>query len=162
MTTSRPERVGDQIRVEITAMLSRQVHDPGIGFLTITRVEVSADLQHANVYYTALGDEKARRESARALQRAAPFLRRQVAGRLRLRRAPELQFFYDESIERHDRIEQILREIQEERERAPANQDEPASPAPALNAAAEGHAAPAPRHVRELEDAGHDDREDPD
>ena len=162
MPTSRPERVGDQIRVEITGMLSRQVHDPGIGFLTITRVEVSADLQHANVYYTALGDEKARRESARALQRAAPFLRRQVAGRLRLRRAPELQFFYDESIERHDRIEQILREIQEERERAPANQDEPASPAPALSAAAEGPAAPAPRDVRELEDAGHDDREDPD
>ena len=162
MPTSRPERVGDQIRVEITAMLSRQVHDPGIGFLTITRVEVSADLQHANVYYTALGDEKARRESARALQRAAPFLRRQVAGRLRLRRAPELQFFYDQSIERHDRIEQILREIQEERERAPANQDEPASPDPALDAAAPGPAAPAARDARELEDALHDDREDPD
>jgi len=66
-------------------MLSRQVHDPGIGFLTVTRVEVSADLQHARVYYTALGDEKARRESARALERASSFLRRQLAGRLRRR-----------------------------------------------------------------------------
>ncbi len=89
-------------------MLSRQVHDPGIGFLTVTRVDVSADLQHARVYYTTLGDDKARRESARALERASPFLRRQLAGRLRLRRAPELQFFFDMSVEQHDRIEKIL------------------------------------------------------
>ena len=120
MASSRPERIGDQIRVEITGMLSRQVHDPGIGFLTVTRVEVSADLQHARVYYTALGDEKARRESARALERASSFLRRQLAGRLRLRRAPELQFFYDESIEKHDRIERILIEIEQERAQRPS------------------------------------------
>jgi ribosome-binding factor A len=128
MASSRPERIGDQIRVEITGMLSRQVHDPGIGFLTVTRVEVSADLQHARVYYTALGDQKARRESARALERASPFLRRQLAGRLRLRRAPELQFFYDESIEKHDRIERILIEIERERAQRPPNEDQPPNP----------------------------------
>jgi ribosome-binding factor A len=72
-------------------------------------------LQQARVYYTSLGDPKARRESQRALQRAAPFLRRQLGRRLRLRRIPELQFFFDESIERHDRIEQILQEIHAER-----------------------------------------------
>jgi ribosome-binding factor A len=124
MPNSRPERVGDQIRVEITGMLSRQVHDPGIGFLTVTRVEVTADLQHARVYYTALGDQKARRESARALERASPFLRRQLAGRLRLRRAPELQFFYDETIEKHDRIERILMEIEQERAQRPPSEEE--------------------------------------
>ncbi len=111
----RPSRIGDQIRVELAELLSREVHDPGVGFLTITRVDVTSDLQQARVYYTTLGDEHARRESGRALQRAKPFLRRQVAQRLRLKRAPELRFFFDESIEKGDRIERILQEINVER-----------------------------------------------
>jgi ribosome-binding factor A len=67
------------------------------------------------VYYTTMGDEKARRESQRALGRAAPFLRRQLGRRLRLRRVPDLQFFFDVSIERQDRIEQILQDLHAER-----------------------------------------------
>jgi ribosome-binding factor A len=118
MPSPRANRVGEQIRVEIAEMLVREVHDPGIGFLTITQVKVTPDLQHARVYYTTMGDERARRDSQRALQRAAPFLRRQIGRRLRLRRVPELQFFFDESIERHDRIERILQEIQAERTEA--------------------------------------------
>ncbi len=112
---SRPSRVGDQIRAELASLLTREVHDPGIGFLTITRVSVSPDLQQARVYYTTIGDLKARKESARALGRATPFLRRQVGQRLRLKRVPELSFFYDESVERGDRVEQILQELQMER-----------------------------------------------
>jgi ribosome-binding factor A len=108
---SRTERVGDQIRSEIAQLLARDVHDPGIGFVTITRVSVTPDLQHARVNYTALGDEKARGNTARALQRAAPFLRRQIGSRLRLKRVPDLEFFYDESIAGQDRIEQILNEL---------------------------------------------------
>jgi ribosome-binding factor A len=115
MPASRPARVGDQIRIEISDLLARQVSDPGIGFITVTRVTVTPDLQQARVYYTSLGDEKARRESQRALQRAAPFLRRQLGQRVRLRRVPELQFFFDESVERQDRIERILQEISAER-----------------------------------------------
>jgi ribosome-binding factor A len=108
---SRPDRVADQIRGEIASMLARDVHDPGIGFVTITRVQVTPDLQQARVHYTALGDEKARTSTARALQRAAPFLRRQIGSRLRLKRVPELQFLYDESIAGQDRIEQLLHDI---------------------------------------------------
>ena len=108
---SRPDRVGDLIRSEIASLLARDVHDPGIGFVTITRVQVTPDLQQARVYYTALGDEKARRNTARALDRAAPFLRRQIGSRLRLKRVPELEFLYDESIAGQDRIEQLLNEI---------------------------------------------------
>jgi ribosome-binding factor A len=115
MSSTRPARVGDQIRVEIADLLAREVHDPGIGFLTVTHVKVTADLQQARVYYTTLGDQKARRDSQRALERASPFLRRQLGRRLRLRRIPELQFFFDESIERQDRIERILQDIQAER-----------------------------------------------
>src|SRR6186997_3144878 len=108
---SRPSRVGDQIRAELASLLTRDVHDPGIGFLTITRVKVSPDLQQARVYYTSIGDLKARKESARALGRATPFLRRQVGQRVRLRRVPELTFHYDEAIETGDRIERILLEL---------------------------------------------------
>ena len=111
---NRPERVGDQIRVELTDLLAREVHDPGVGFVTITRVRVSPDLLLARVYYTSLGDEEARRESAKALQRATPFLRRQIGQRIRLRRVPELRFSYDESIAHQDRIEQILHDLHQE------------------------------------------------
>ena len=111
----RPDRVGDQIRQELSTLLTRgEVHDPGIGFITLTRVKVSADLQHAHVYYTTLGDPQARRETALALERATPFLRRQIGGRLRLRRVPELEFRFDQSVEQQDRIEQILRDLREE------------------------------------------------
>lgn len=108
---SRPERVGDQIRSELADLLAREVHDPGIGFVTITRVQVTPDLQQARVFYTALGDDKTRTNSARALQRAAPFLRRQIAHRLRMKRSAELTFVYDQSIAGQDRIEQLLNEI---------------------------------------------------
>jgi len=108
---SRTARVADQIRSEIASMLARDVHDPGIGFVTITRVAVSADLQHARISYTALGDEKGRRNTSRALERATPFLRRQIGSRLRLKRVPDLEFVYDESIAGQDRIEQLLNEI---------------------------------------------------
>ena len=111
----RPDRVGDQIRQELSELLSRgAVHDPGIGFITFTRVKVSPDLQQARVYYTSLGDEKARRETEKALQRATPFFKRQVGKRLQLRRVPELQFQFDESIAHQDRVEQILRDLHEE------------------------------------------------
>ena len=111
---SRPDRVADQIRGELASLLAREVHDPGIGFVTLTRVQVSPDLQLARVFYTALGDEKARTSTGRALDRAAPFLRRQIGARLRLKRTPELAFFYDESIAGQDRIEQILNELHQE------------------------------------------------
>ena len=108
---SRSDRVAEQIRAELALLIAREVHDPGIGFVTLTRVQVSPDLQQARVFYTALGDDKARRGTARALDRAAPFLRRQIGSRLRLKRVPELEFAYDESIAGQDRIEQILNEL---------------------------------------------------
>lgn len=124
MPASRPDRVGDQIRSELASLIAREVHDPGVGFLTLTRVKVTPDLQIARVFYTSLGDDKAQRETARALRRAAPFLRRQLGQRIRLRRVPELEFFYDESIAQHDRIEQILQDLKAERHE-PIGDDDP-------------------------------------
>ena len=108
---SRPERVADQIRSELGDLLARDVHDPGLGFVTITRVQLTRDLQQARVFYTVLGDDKGRRQSDRTLHRALPFLRRQIGARLRLKRVPELQFVYDESIAGQDRIEQLINEL---------------------------------------------------
>ena len=123
---SRPDRVGEEIRHEIGRLLGREVHDPAIGFVTITRVKVSPDLQLARVFYTQLGDDKARQETGRALERATPFLRRHLGARLRLRRVPELRFQFDQSVEHQDRIEKILIDLAEERR---TREDEP-PPAP--------------------------------
>jgi len=124
---SRPDRVGDQIRSELALMLAREVHDPGIGFVTITRVQVAPDLQHARVFYTALGDEKTQAASDRALNRAIPFLRRQIGSRLRLKRVPELQFMVDKSIAGQDRVEQLLNEIKAHPPAAPNSDDDSTS-----------------------------------
>ena len=148
MSSQRPTRVGDQIREEIAELLAREVHDPGIGFLTITHVSVTADLQLARVNYTTLGDQKARKDSQKALERATPFLRRQLGRRLRLRRIPELQFYFDESVERGDRIERLLQEIKAERgpDEGPVQDPEQR---PDHN-----------KDAREHERADHDDRND--
>lgn len=133
---SRPDRVGEQIRQELSQILTQQVHDPGIGFITLSRVKVTADLQLARVLYTVIGDEKQRKETQKALERALPYLRRQIASRVRLRRVPELQFFYDQAVEHQDRIEQILIELKREREANPVDVggDSPAAdPSPAVS-----------------------------
>ena len=110
----RPDRVGEEIRQELSAMLSRgDIHDPGIGFITLTRVVVSPDLQQARVFYTSLGDDKARKETSKALGRATPYMRRQIGSRMRLRRVPELEFRFDQSIEHQDRVERIIRDLHE-------------------------------------------------
>ncbi len=112
---SRPERVGEEIREELAVLLAREVRDPGVGFVTLTRTKVSPDLQLVRVYYTLIGDERAKRESQRALDRATPFLRRHIGSRVRLRRVPELRFEFDESVEHQERIERILLDLAEER-----------------------------------------------
>lgn len=116
---ARPQRVADELRKELSILIAREVQDPGIGFLTITLVKVTSDLQLARVFYTTLGDEQSRKETGKALGRALPFLRRQVGNRLRLRSVPELQFVYDESIEQQDRIERIIQDIHTERAENP-------------------------------------------
>ncbi|HEX7086902.1 MAG TPA: 30S ribosome-binding factor RbfA [Vicinamibacterales bacterium] len=111
---NRTVRLGEQIREELGDLLAREVRDPGIGFVTLTRVRVTEDLLQARVYYTALGDPDARRRTARALDRALPFLRRALGERLRLRRVPELSFTYDESVGHQARVEELLEEIRRE------------------------------------------------
>jgi len=139
----RPNRVGDQIRQELSELLTRgAVHDPGIGFITLTRVSVTSDLQIARVFYTLLGDAARQRETQQALERATPFLRRQVGQRVRLRRVPELEFRLDQAVAHQDRIEQVLRDLHAEaaaRESAhPASADTGGPPADGTSPSAPG------------------------
>jgi ribosome-binding factor A len=115
----RPERIGDQIRAELSTLLLRSVRDPALRLITLTHVQVSRDLRHARVYYTAPIDASAI-ETKRGLRRASPFLRGQLGRRVRLRHVPELTFVYDDSFEREQRIAQVLEEIHLS---APAAQD---------------------------------------
>jgi ribosome-binding factor A len=126
----RVERVAEQIREEISQILATEVADPGVGLVTVTRVKVTADLSLARVYWTIMGDTAQRKETDKALKRATPFARRLLSQRLTLRRSPEVQFLFDQSVAAQDRVEQILYELkQEEAARAtPAAPDAPPAP----------------------------------
>src|SRR6185436_16077048 len=112
---NRPDRVAEEVRHVISETLAREVKEPGIGFITITAVKISSDLQVARVSYTTMGDEKNRAATKAALERVKPFLRR-LGQKLRLRRVPELNFQFDEGIAHQARVEEILLDIQKERE----------------------------------------------
>ncbi|MPZ18359.1 MAG: 30S ribosome-binding factor RbfA [Luteitalea sp.] len=119
----RAERVADQIREELRSLLEYEAKDPRLGFLTVTRVRVTPDLQAAHVHYTT-PETVQRRDTSRGLERAAPFLRRALAMRLQLRHTPELLFHYDEALEQQERVEQLLQEIAAERAARPTDSDD--------------------------------------
>lgn len=110
----RVERVAEQIREEVSQILSTEVADPGVGLVTVTRVKVTADLSLARIYWTTLGDAAQRKQTAKALSRAAGFVRHLLSERLTLRRVPEVHFLFDQSVAAQDRVEQILYELKQE------------------------------------------------
>jgi ribosome-binding factor A len=110
----RVERIQEQVREEVSQMLATEVRDPGVGLVTVTRAKVTGDLSLARVYWTIIGDAAERKKTAKALERAAGFVRHLLAERLSLRRVPEVKFIFDESVGAQDRIEQIIQEIHAE------------------------------------------------
>ena len=114
MTTHRMESVGRELQEEIAEIVRTEIDDPLIGFVTITDVEMSPDLKHARVYFSVLGDEQEKRDSARGIRRAAKFIRGRIAERVELRYVPTLRFLLDETAERAQRIETLLRQEAEE------------------------------------------------
>ena len=109
----RTERVADLLRQELSQLLEREVRDPRVGFVTITRVELTRDLQTARVGITVLGDETQKKQSLQGLSAAQGFLRRQLARRLGLKHTPALVFELDQSLESEQRIEELLRQIRQ-------------------------------------------------
>ena len=111
--STRTERLSDLIRDEISRLLLREIRDPRIGFVTITGVNLTPDLQQARVFVSVLGEAPARTASLEALQSAAGFMQRSLFRTLSLRRSPNLTFVLDDSMERGERIERVLRQIHE-------------------------------------------------
>ncbi|MCG0277263.1 MAG: 30S ribosome-binding factor RbfA [Thermanaeromonas sp.] len=110
----RVERVAEQMKKEIAQLLQDEIKDPRIGFVTVTDVELSNDMQHAKVYVSIYGDEEQKRQTLEALSRATGFIRREIGRRIKLRVVPEIVFKYDASIERADRIARLLSQIKAE------------------------------------------------
>jgi ribosome-binding factor A len=107
----RPERVAEVIRQTVAEFLTGNVRDPRVGFVTVTAVEVSADLGHARVRVSVMGGEEDKAKSLEGLASAARFLRAQVAKELPLRTTPELHFELDRGLEHAQRIDQVLRDL---------------------------------------------------
>jgi ribosome-binding factor A len=126
----RVERIAEQVREEVSQILSTEVADPGVGLVTVTRVRVTPDLSLARIYWTALGDANQRKQTAKALGRAAAYVRHLLSTRMTLRRSPEVQFIYDQSVAAQDRVEQILQELKEEQAARETTPTEGASDAP--------------------------------
>lgn len=105
----RIERVNETIKMVLSELLLSQIKDPRVGLVTITSVRVSNDFSAAKVYYTVMGDEAQRADTARVLKNAKHFMRGMVADELKLRNAPELRFVYDDTLDRSMAIEEALK-----------------------------------------------------
>jgi len=124
--TRRSERVAEEIREETARIIGSQLKDPRIGFVTVTRVEVTPDLRFARIHVGVLGDEVQRERTLKGLRKAAGFVRREIGKRLRMRHTPELQFEYDEGLDASDRVAQLLRDFPPRE--IPDDADEPDEP----------------------------------
>lgn len=114
----RVERVSDEIRRRLTDLISTEMKDPRVSFMSsITRVQMSPDLRYAKVYVSVMGTPDEQQESIAALRHAAGFLRHELGADLRLRHTPELHFVLDHSIEEGDRILQVIRQVEESERR---------------------------------------------
>jgi ribosome-binding factor A len=107
----RLERLADQIREEIADMVVKELKDPRIGMVTVTRVQLSGDLRHARILVSVLGNEQQAQKTLEGLSSAAGYLRGEIGRRLRVRRAPELVFVLDHGAEESEKIERLLRNL---------------------------------------------------
>jgi ribosome-binding factor A len=112
MQGRRVDRIEEQLRIELSEILERELQDPRIQFVTVTHVKISPDLRHARVFISALGGPEDRKRTLQGLRSAASFVKRSLAKRLHhLKRIPDLTFDYDETIEKSSRIVELLDQI---------------------------------------------------
>jgi len=119
---NRTDRVSAQLRRELGALVHQAVRDHGLPSVSVSDVEVSRDLAHAKVYFTALISERSE-EARKLLRDLAPEFRFRLGRMLRMRHVPELHFHYDDSVDRGDRIDSLLRELPEASDAADDSDD---------------------------------------
>jgi ribosome-binding factor A len=115
MSSSRPERVQEALRQEISRIVQNEIKDPRLGFLTITAVDLTRDLRYARVYFSVLGEDKDKKLALKGLKSAKGYIKGLLADRVKLKFMPELEFKIDESFEQTKRIFDILDKIKKER-----------------------------------------------
>jgi ribosome-binding factor A len=122
----RARRIEEQLKRLLSDLVRREVKDPRVGLVTITSVEVSKDLSHANVYFTPFAGSGDAAAALEALQHAAGYLRHQVRNQMRLRVAPELLFHIDDSVERGARLSALIHDaVESDRRRHVENEPDP-------------------------------------
>ena len=128
-THNRPARVAEEFRQELSALLMRGLKDPRVtGFITVTGAKMSPDLKEAVAYVSVHADGEERERTMEGLGAAAVYLQREVSRQIGLRYTPHLRFVYDESVERGDRIERLLKEAKaKDALAAKAREEEPPS-----------------------------------
>lgn len=114
MQGKRLDRVNHLIQMELSQLILHRVKDPRLGFVTITNVSVAPDLRSAAVFYSALGDDKAKKNTQIALEKASGFLQKEIGSALELRYTPKLKFIFDDSLDRGMEIDKVLRKIHQE------------------------------------------------
>ncbi|MBI5814647.1 MAG: 30S ribosome-binding factor RbfA [Nitrospinae bacterium] len=112
----RADRVGEETLRDLSHIIQREMKDPRLGFVSITRVEMAKDLRHANVFVSVFGPEKDKQKTMEALKSGAGFIRGLLGKRLNLRATPELTFHLDDSMEHSARIQELLRKVKKEEE----------------------------------------------
>jgi len=115
MPRLRPQRVAEVVREEIATLLAKGLKDPRIGFVSIMAVRMSGDLHYANVYVSLYGTERERKSSLIGLRHSAGWIRRELGKAIRLRFTPEIRFFPDTTLDVVYRLEEVFREIHQEK-----------------------------------------------
>jgi ribosome-binding factor A len=116
MGSNRPAKLAGTLKKRISRIIQTELRDPRIGFVTITNVDVTPDLRYVRVYFSVLGDEKAKKSAVIGLERAAGYIRQLIAKDIQLRFAPDIVFKYDETFEQQQRIGELLERIKREDE----------------------------------------------
>lgn len=114
--SKRVNRVAEQMKKELGEIILQKVKDPRIGFITVTDVEVTGDLQNATVFISVLGSDAEKEATLKGLNKAKGFIRTEVGRRIRLRITPEIDFAFDESIAYGNRIQTLLTQVNRETE----------------------------------------------
>ncbi len=114
MPSIRPERVAGEIQAAVAELLTRgDIHDPRVGFITLTGVKVSPDLSVAQVFYSMIGTDEQKANTQKGLDAAKSFVRREVTKKVKLRISPEVFFTFDPSLDEGDKIERLLKQVKE-------------------------------------------------
>jgi ribosome-binding factor A len=111
----RPERVQEALRQEISSIIHDNLSDPRLGFLTITKVELTKDLRYARIYFSVLGEMKDKRLALKGLNSAKGYIKNMISEKIKLRFMPEIIFKIDESLEHTKQVHDILDKLKKEK-----------------------------------------------